>query len=218
MTKNTEWMINFDVLTVSGSSGTGKTTVTGEIARRLDIDTVVFVGQNFRNKMHGESEQPIIGYAERDIEVDARLDACQVDLIRNARRSKPLIIEGRLAGVIAKEEKSKHKMKGGEEEFSLTASLLLWSNDERFTRIARREKLDYGTVKQLTLERERKDRERWSKLHPQLKESDPFNPKIIFDGFSVYDVVVDTSNMNVDDVIQKSLEGLEEKGFIGKTK
>jgi predicted cytidylate kinase len=84
------------IITISGTIGSGKTTVSQMLGERLDLRTVIS-GHLFR-EMAGElglSLEEFGRLAEQDARHDRLIDQRMVDL---ASQEKDLILEGRLAG------------------------------------------------------------------------------------------------------------------------
>lgn len=97
--------VDFSSFEIVGKAGTGKTSAARMLAELYGIpkDRIIFTGQLFRQITGGSS-----GFMQRPLSVDERIDNMQRDYILTASPANPVIIEGRLAGVIAREEHDRH--------------------------------------------------------------------------------------------------------------
>ncbi len=101
-------VVRFSGITISGRSGTGKTVSAEDLADLYSIphERNIKTGQLMR-KITG-SGQISTGFMERDMEIDKKLDKMQREIILNSSPKNPFVLEGRLAGLIASEEKLKN--------------------------------------------------------------------------------------------------------------
>lgn len=209
------WGPLFSVITISGPSGVGKTKVAEFLAKRYGIpeDRFIKTGRILR-ELAGDAT----GYIKRPISVDRKLDSRQVEIVRTARVEKPVILEGRLAGVIASEERRKARKQGA--DLPVVSVLLTASSRIRHRRILTRDKernpsLTLREVKSLTQEREIGDRGRWKEVHPELIKGDPFLPSNIDrDGNPIYDAVISTSRLPVEGVAETIHRFLVDGGWV----
>lgn len=97
--------VAFGGIEIVGKAGTGKTSTARILADLYGIpkERIVLTGQFFRQITGGSS-----GFMERHLSVDEQLDEMQRQLILGASPQNPFILEGRLAGVIAREEYDKN--------------------------------------------------------------------------------------------------------------
>lgn len=209
------------VITLSGPSGTGKTSAAKILEQRIFETTktnIVFIkaGELFREKVKQISGQEMLTYAQRDFEVDKWIDDIQAQQIRKASLQHPLLLEGRLAGIIAREQKNKIS------NLSVVSILFTANPSTRYLRILRREREDHPNltfkdIKRLTTEREQGDLARWREMHPQLKGFNPFN-KTGKDnvGNPIYDLIVDTNQLTVKGVSDLIINWLVENDHLRK--
>lgn len=225
----------FDVITISGPSGTGKTTVGEALAKRYGAEFVK-VGDLFR-KMQ---EKPMVGFMEREQTVDERLDMMQVEKMREAiRERKPLVLEGRLAGFIATkllDEAWQSRLLYETNEPRIARLVFTAESKKRFRRIRDRENKDnpgldlsLQTATQQTKYREAKDFGQWRSVHEELKDDDnhPFHPgaRINIDGIYhplsddpyahfMYDHSISTTQRDIPTTIEFIDEKLLKDGLI----
>lgn len=136
----------FSVVTISGRSGTGKTVTAEGLAELYSIPEE-------RNKKTGqlmreitESGQESQGFIDRAEYVDKKLDRMQRELIRNSTPENPLLLEGRLAGVIANEERRKNP------ELIIASLLFVAPSAIRMERILKRHLEDNPELQRLKIE------------------------------------------------------------------
>lgn len=198
------WIFSIDYLTISGSSGAGKTSTAKALSEMYGIE-FISVGDIFR-KIMGE----VVGYKPRGKDLDRRLDEEQLRVLLNSSINGPVIVEGRMAGVIANE--LKHTQLDLHQVRPVGYAIIFTADKSvKFKRIADRENeerqrlhkspLAIQEVKRLTKEREAGDVIAWSQLHPQLKIPgkengiDPFSPNAKNgNGIKIYDFHVSTSS------------------------
>lgn len=190
-----QYEIDFDVITISGRSGTGKTHTGKLLSEMYDIPFIKVGDDFFRKKLREETGEEILGFMERDEKHDKNVDEEQKQLVKDAILNKnPIILEGRLAGLLASEVL--REMKATETQRRRVVRILTTAkNDIRFHRIRERtikdemEKtglsreeikknpsLNIEEIKNSTIQRERDDLARWKAIHPELRGIDPFNP------------------------------------------
>ncbi len=236
----------FGVITISGRSGTGKTAVAEALAEMYSIphSRNIKTGQLFREI--SQSGQEIQGFMEREEFIDHEMDIRQRDLIQASSVDTPLILEGRLAGFIASQEKLKDPRIDSEViSFLFTAPARI-----RMRRIFKRylndknreieqallnmsspdeiEKM-YGELREqkrtMTAEwivnmerkRERKDLARWRKIHRQLRGIDPFSPNNRDNkGNRIYNFVIPTGTKTVAQVVETINQLLITNGYVEK--
>lgn len=211
------WMPNFGGLTISGPSGTGKTTTGLEMVIKYGIPVKMFrkVGAEMRDDI-GD----MLGYQDRPLSKDIELDELQALLIRGATIDNPFILEGRLSGIFKAAEVRKAREIGI--DLPVVSFIFICELTERISRITNRWNEDHPEdqktlqeVKKSTLEREKKDLKTWQKAHPELVTGNPFNPGLRDrDGRLVYDKHISTTGKSIDDVIEEIHRYLKEKEFI----
>lgn len=236
---------NFDVITISGPSGTGKTSTGEQLAKRYGAEFIK-VGDLFRQMQ----ESPVVGFMQRELSVDEKYDVLQVEKMRQAvREGRPLILEGRLAGLLATQlldEAWFSHFVHGTNEPRLARLIFTADARTRFKRIRNRENKDNqnrtSTLKQAahqTRDREEQDFAQWSMIHDALKgpATHPFNPgaRITKEGvywpdegifadihaeqlfpYPMYDHSISTTTKSVDEVIRCIDKKLLQDGLIEK--
>lgn len=126
----------FGGITISGRSGTGKTVTAERLAELYSIpkERNIKTGQLVREIT--DSGQESQGFIKRAEYVDKEMDRMQRDIIRNSSPENPLLLEGRLAGVIANEERRKNP------ELIVVSILFVAQSEVRLKRILKRHKED----------------------------------------------------------------------------
>ena len=165
------------IVTISGLSGSGKSTAARMIAERLDIPAVD-TGAIFRElaAKHGMDVHEFGAYAEKHPEVDRELDAA---MVRKAKRAGDLVLQGRLAGWMT------HRHEVDAFRIWLQAPL-----HTRASRISRREGTPYKKALALTRSRDKANRARYAATYG-----------LDLNDLSVYDSVVRTGNLSPDEVV-----------------
>lgn len=207
----TLYLPQFDVLTISGFAGTGKTSAADDLNRSIVGSRFVKVGQNVR----AENKDIVNVPPEKDIDIDRE----QERLIIKTLNSPPLILESRFGGVIAADVSRTFKDKGPK------AIRILTTADEkvRHERLIRRTQEDHPELSseqiiQDEIERDKKFVSRMNTLYPYLLIGQhPFNPEVkTAAGLPVYDIVLDTTHIAKGRVKDALIKVLEEKGYISK--
>lgn len=189
------------MLTISGESGTGKTTLAEIIAQiyKIPDGNNIKIGQIIRNITQKFQEESAI---ERPLSVDELVDNAQREIMQKASIENPLVLESRLAGVIASAEKANSP------QLSIVSILLTASPDVTVERIkSRRSELSEEEIIRKEKERAQNDLETWKKLHENL--DNPYDPKY-------FNLVIDTDSMSPEDVFIFLHKWLLENDFIFK--
>jgi cytidylate kinase len=159
-------------ITISGTPGSGKSTVARTLAKRLGY-RYVNTGQIFRDAAlaRGMTIQEFARYVDTHPAVDRKLDAA---LLREARAHEHIILEGRLTGWLTKRAR--------------VPALRLWVTARETIRVDRLMQRDGGTRAE-TLRRLREraagERARYQKTYGiDLRDLRP------------YDVVIETDELN----------------------
>jgi predicted cytidylate kinase len=173
-------------LSISGPIGSGKTTVCELLAKKLGYRMVVS-GHIFRQmaKERGMSLADFGALAERDPSIDRELDQRMVDI---AKAEDDIIIEGRLAAY--------NLDRAGVDAFKV---LLDADVEIRAARVAKRETEDLKKAAVEMLERARSEALRYKKYYD-----------IDINDDSVYDMVVDTSDLTPERVVDLIVTELQE--------
>ena len=158
---------------ISGPSGTGKTTLAELIAQIYKIPETrnIKIGEIIRRLSGNEKAVSII---ERDPLVDKLVDDLQRDLIKGAIDNRqPFIVEGRLAGIIAKQE----EIKNPQLQEHVKSLLVIAPEHVTAQRLKHKKpNLSLDEITEQTRQRADFDQNRWTQIHPELLETDPYNP------------------------------------------
>ncbi len=163
------------IVTVSGPIGSGKTTVAKALAERFCFRHIS-AGEVFRRlaKERGMSLNEFSRYAEENEEIDRLIDRTQVEL---ARSNGNAVVDGRLTAWLLPEAEIKVWLKAPIEV--------------RAERVARREGISYEQALYETKKREESEAKRYREIY-----------SIDLWDLSPYDIVLNTSLYEADDVIQ----------------
>lgn len=171
------------VITVSGTPGSGKSTVAKILQEKLGID-YVYSGQIFRKqaKKYGMSLEEFGKYCEENSKVDKELDNKQVEILKKDN----VILEGRLAGWLAYKN-----------NISALKVMIDADIDIRAKRIVNREKGDIDLRKKEIINREKSEANRYKKYYNiDLKDT------------SIYDIVIDSGDKKPEEIVNIILEKL----------
>ncbi len=209
-----------DVITISGPAGTGKTVVGERLANLYGMDFVK-AGQIFRNEHRSRTGEEVIGYAERDIDIDRNLDEMQADIIRNAASAeRKVILEGRLAHVIATEVIVDDVLHGKKRPdifrvlFTADPMIRALRVQKRYPGLTPEEALAKNA------EREQGDLERWRSLHPIISDTDDVYDAGLQDesGFHpFFDYIVDTTDMTQEQTVESIHQYFLENDVVAET-
>ncbi len=171
-------------ITISGPPGSGKTTVCNLLSQRLEMRCVIS-GQLFREmaKEQGLSLADFGSLCELGPQHDRALDERIVEI---ARKNKDIILEGRLAAHML----HRHGL----------AALKVYldaDTEERAERVAGREKITEDTAKEEVLVREACEERRYQTYYD-----------IDINDKTIYDLVVDTTHLTPDQVVDKIVGAL----------
>lgn len=174
------------VITIGGEPGSGTTTIAKLLNEKLNLE-LFFIGETFRvlAKEYKMSLPEFGKYADTHPEIDFELDKRQV---ARAKRGN-VIMEGRLSGWLMKSNNVKAF------KIYLTADLAT-----RVKRIMGREAKNYDQVEREILEREKCEMDRYKKIY-NISYSDPVH----------YDLIIDTSNLTPEQIVQKIIDGYSAK-------
>lgn len=163
-------------VTISGSPGSGKTTVAKLLAKKLGLK-YFYSGMIFREmaEKHNMSLEEFGKYCEKHEEIDKQLDDYQLEVLKNG----DVIAEGRIAGWIAYRN-----------NISAVKILLNADIETRVNRIVNRERGDTERRKQEILVREVSEATRYKKYY-----------NIDVEDTSIYDVVVDSSDKKPEEIV-----------------
>ncbi|RLF28573.1 MAG: cytidylate kinase [Thermoplasmata archaeon] len=163
-------------ITISGSPGSGKTTVAKLLEKKLGIKHI-YTGEIFRKmaEEHNMSLQEFGSYCEKHREIDEQIDRYQLDVLKKGN----VILEGRIAGWIAYHN-------------NIPAIKILLDADleTRTKRIMKREDGTPTEKKQEILRREKSEAFRYKKYY-----------NIDINDKSIYDLVIDSSHKTPDKIV-----------------
>ena len=172
-------------ITISGPPGSGKTTACNRLSEILGLKAVVF-GKIFR-ELAAEKHLSLLEFgqlAEKDPSIDAAIDARIVEI---ARENENIILESRLSAYMLSRN-------------SIPAfKIYLWASPEvRMSRIGVREGQSLEDAKRETIERQASEAKRYMMYY-----------NIDINDMSVYDLVVNTDELDPDGVIDTILKAIE---------
>ena len=171
-------------ITISGPPGSGKTTACSKLSEKLGLEAVVF-GKIFRqlaaekNLTLGE----LGAIAEQDPSIDKMIDARILDI---ARANEDIILESRLSAYMLS--------RNGIPAFKIYLDA---SPDVRMARVGLREGETFEEAHAKTIDRQRSEAKRYMMYYG-----------IDIEDKSVYDLVVNTDELDPDQVLDTILEAL----------
>ena len=163
-------------ITISGTPGSGKTTIAKLLAKKLGLK-YVYSGKIFREmaEKHHMSLEEFGIYCERHSDIDKQLDDHQLKILKRGN----VIAEGRIAGWIA------HRNNIQALKVMLTADI-----ETRAKRIVKREEGDIEKRRQEILTRERSEAARYKKY---------YNINVM--DMSIYDMVIDSADKTPEEIV-----------------
>ncbi len=172
-------------ITISGPPGSGKTTACNRLSEILGLKAVVF-GKIFR-ELAAEKHLSLLEFgelAEKDPSIDEAIDA---KILEIARENENIILESRLSAYMLSRN-------------SIPAfKIYLGASPEvRMSRIGVREGQTLEDAKRETVERQASEAKRY-KMYYDIDIND----------MSVYDLVVNTDDLDPDGVIETILKAIE---------
>ena len=171
------------VITISGTPGSGKTTVAELLHKKIGV-SYIYSGIIFREtaKKYNMSLEDFGKFCEKNSDIDKELDEKQISILKKGN----VILEGRLAGWLAYQN-------------NITSFKIFINADlnTRVNRIINRENGDIKKRKKEILERERSEYARYKKYY-----------NISLDDTSIYDLVVNSSDKTPKELVDIILEKL----------
>lgn len=178
------------IVGISGPPGSGKTTLAKALSERFGLEYML-TGQIFRQmaEERGMTLSDFGRYAESHPEVDIELDNLVIKRIKRAMGDeRDALLEGRLAGFML------YRAKIPSFRIYITAR-----PEVRAKRIKKREGGEISSIMRDMAERERSERERYLNLYSfDLRNMD------------IYDLVIDSSDMDIDTVLERATAAIEE--------
>ncbi len=177
------------IVSISGPPGSGKTTLAEAISEKFGLEPVL-TGQMFREMAEekGMGLAEFGRYAESHPEVDIELDNLVIEEIRHGmKEGRNMLLEGRLAGFML------HR--AGIPSFKIYVTA---SPEVRAERIQKREGGSVGEIMGRMGEREVCERERYLSAY-----------SFDMDDMSIYDLIIDSSDMDVDTVVEEAVRAIE---------
>lgn len=164
-------------ITISGTPGSGKSTVAKILEKKLGIK-YIYSGMIFRQlaEEHNMELEEFGKYCEKNSEIDKKLDARQLEILKKG----DIILEGRLAGWIA------YKNNIPALKVSIDTDL-----ETRARRIVNREKGSVEFRKKEIIEREKSEALRYKNYY-----SIDLNDK------SIYDIVIDSKDKSPEEIVE----------------
>jgi predicted cytidylate kinase len=163
-------------ITISGTPGSGKSTVGKLLEKELGIK-YVYSGKIFREtaKKYNMSLEEFGIYCEKNKEIDQELDRRQLEILKKGN----VILEGRLAGWIAYQNNIP------------ALKIMLKANiDTRAKRVVKREEGDINNRKKEILDRERSESNRYKKYY-----------NIDLKDHSIYDLVINSEEKTPEEIV-----------------
>jgi predicted cytidylate kinase len=163
-------------ITISGTPGSGKTTVSRLLEKKLGLK-YVYSGDIFRDlaKKYNMSLEDFGKYCKKHREIDQQLDDYQLEMLKKGN----VIVEGRIAGWIA------HRNNIPAFKVLIDADI-----ETRAKRVVNREKGDAKKRKKEIITRERSEAARYKKYYNiDLKDT------------SIYDVVIDSGSKTPEEIV-----------------
>jgi cytidylate kinase len=176
------------IFTISGLHGTGKTSVGKRLAELLSI-RYYSTGKAFRElaKEFNLSLEDFTKYVEQNPQIDKILD----QKIINIASEGNILIDSQLGGKILENTA----------EFSI---LLTCPLEIRVKRMAERDNSSYEEKLKETIFRERSEFQRFKSLYNiDLKDKKQVN--------KIYDLIIDTQNLTIEEVVKKIISVIEKK-------
>ena len=172
------------VVALAGLHGTGKSTQARKISEAFNLN-YISIGMIFRELAQKKNMdlKAFSEYSESHPEIDQELD----DLIVQKAKEGNVIIDSQLAAWKSKEH--------ADIKIILTAPLEI-----RVQRIAERDQTSYEDALSETLKREESEKKRYLKLYG-----------IDIDDKKIYDLILNTESLSIEEVFEKLKKAIEEK-------
>ncbi|MGC8992534.1 MAG: (d)CMP kinase [Thermoplasmata archaeon] len=171
------------IITISGPPGSGKTTVSKELAKKLNFK-YISGGEIFRNmaKENNMSIEEFSKYAERNKEIDKKIDDYLLEMMK---KDDDIVVDSRLSGWLAYKNNI-HAFK-------------VYINANRDVRVERIKKRDINVKTEDIILREESEKKRYMEFY-----------SINIEDLSIYDFILNTDNLSIDEVVRR-VEGAFER-------
>ena len=166
-------------ITISGPPGSGKTTVAKMVARKLNYPLIS--GGNIFREMASKMGMNLVEfskYAEKNHSIDIMIDK---KIIEMAKKEKHVVIDSRLSGWLM--------VKNGIEAFKVFIDA---SPETRAERLLKRDGGKFEDVYKSMILREKSEKKRYREIYG-----------IDFDEKSIYDLVIQSDDLNPDEITKK---------------
>ncbi|MFX1375375.1 MAG: (d)CMP kinase [Promethearchaeota archaeon] len=175
------------ILTISGLHGTGKSTIGKLLAEKLSIN-YYSTGQAFRDlaKEMNFTLEEFTEYVEENPDIDKKLDQKIIEIAQN----NDVVIDSQLSAYIL-------------ESIADFKILLTCPLEIRVKRMTGRDNASYNEKLKETIKREQSELERFEILYNiDLNDSEKRT--------EIYDLILDTGTLTVEEVIQKILSSIKD--------
>jgi predicted cytidylate kinase len=170
------------VITISGRTGAGNTTVAKLLAKKLKLRYVNAFSLFYKKKIK-EKEEDLLTVLKKE---DKKIDVNTEKIIKEEARKGNIVIDAKLSGWSCK-------------DYADLKVFLTANKKERIKRIGQRE----GASVEAVLKREKEQRLRFKKIYG----IDYFDKKW-------YDVVIDTTDLTPEEVVDRIVEELRSREII----
>ena len=174
-------------ITISGPPGSGKSTACSKLSEKLGLEAVIF-GKIFR-ELAAEKNLTLSelgAIAEKDPSIDEMIDSRILDI---ARANEDIILESRLSAYMC--------ARNGIPALKIYLDA---SPDVRMARIGLREGETEEEARAKTIDRQRSEAKRYKMYYD-----------IDIEDLSVYDLIVNTDELDPDQVVEKILEAVRSR-------
>lgn len=217
-----KWETNFGSLVIAGEKGAGSSTLAKDRAGAYGIpeSKLLMVGEYIRKKIEDDQGRKVLGFVDRDPQIDYEIDSIVRNIVMRASRNNPHIVEAQLGGLIALDTIKKAQSEGARPA-GPAIKVLVWARKEvRVKRIQQREGgMSLKDVRELTRNREEGDLDYWKSLYPWMGNINPLEKGARdSEGKRIYDFEIDSSDLNVTQTSLELHDFLENLGLVEERK